>query len=191
MVVDLPTLKAYIRVDTDLHDNLLEILLEGAEDYALSYIKASRATGRDVVESISPESGILWPSTCPIVAVTQVRDMDSDGAGTPAIIDSTLYDYNETSIWMTDGTFFEYGLKKWEVTLTGGMNTTCGTVTNSKNAPAAFKQAVMSLVAREYNNLGATLEQEEMESRVEWQPMNVGNDIHLMLDRIDYTRAVM
>ena len=152
-IVTLSEAKQFIRVNADAINDVLQAIIDGAEDYVANVCSTpfTAATFVDVYEG-GCES--IWLTQCPVCSIVGVKDMYNiyDLAST----DYTLY---RNRLIYTGGTtqnlWWQAGGDRWQVEYIAGYNN--GNVEvpeGSIAAPAGLKLAILEVIHRYYEARG-------------------------------------
>ena len=137
-IIDITTVKQFGRIDTSLHDDLLQKIIDSVISFTERYcdIKLSSASYE---ERLHAEGGALFPSNKPITAVEKVEDAwNSDTEVTEDLF------YTNTQIRFNEGYTWAPGEYRWKTFYTAGYT--------DSTAPDGLVDAMLQLCIRCYNN---------------------------------------
>lgn len=136
-VVTLARMKEFLTVDYAVQDDVIEDLIDGAEEYV------ARVCGRELsqqthAEDLDGGGYALWPTHAPVASVSSVVDNESGAA-----VSDTDYVVSGDYIVRDDGDRWDDSpARRWRVTYTGG----------DSSVPEGLKVVVMKLVSRWFQN---------------------------------------
>ena len=137
-LITLALAKSRLRVDGTGDDDLIQLLIDGAEDWIergggipLSY--------QTFTEFHSGGGFRLVPHMRPVRSVTSIYDQEAAAA-----VDSSVYELRGNVIVRIDGGRWPHSPGRWKITYEAGYI--------AADVPVNIKLAILSLVSRAYNN---------------------------------------
>jgi len=120
-IVSLALAKEFLKISHDKEDNVIQILIDGAEEWVGDFcgVKLEDGALPTITENISGGLHNLRPNWHPIVTVASVTNRDlTDGD-----VSSTLWRYNKHRIWFINGGMWSPGTDLFTVVYTAGYTT--------------------------------------------------------------------
>ena len=172
-VLTLAQIKAHLRVEGTDEDTYLTALAGGVEDWAARYLGVAWSSAART-EDLDGGGVGLWPSYCPVSAVTSVTDNET------AIAESTdNYAVWNDQVLRDDRSRWGDGRARYRVVYTGGYSA----------VPDGIVVALLQLVSRAYDNRGGKAGEAAAGWSGNWQEL-LGGDIAVMLSPYKHGRRV-
>ncbi len=145
--ITLTEVKAHLRLDTDVEDDLLRGLIAASTNMVEEYLGKTliKKTWRLVVNSLSDEQQQIELPRCPLIEVLSVNRLHPNGTSYP-IRRYSIDPYNLRPILLC------YSTQSVEVIYEAGF----GLV--PKHVPAAIRQALIMMVVHFYENRSGVME---------------------------------
>jgi hypothetical protein len=169
-IVTLANAKEFVRISHTAEDTTLAIVLDAAEEWVMDYCGTTFGATRSQYEELDgtgEES--LWPSILPLASVTEIEDLWNSNS----LIAADLYTSNSHRIELKDGARWDYGVRRYAVTYTGGYI--------ASTIPSIIQLAVLQLFARWYKNRATQSSDNSGGTSANWVDI-AGSDITNMLD---------
>jgi len=176
--VSTATAKSYLQIDHSAEDEIIAIILAGAQEYVAGYCGTRFYTtgAAEVTEVLDGANAPqLWPSYCPVTSVISVQDAQNENTEYDFWFDQTrIYRNSNYNVW-------NFGKLRWRVRYIGGYL--------ESEAPADIKLAVLDLAFRAYYSRGGKSQQSAKGYGYSWQDL-AGSDILKRLDPYLFRRLV-
>lgn len=137
-IIDVSDVKQFGRIDTDVHDVLLQKIVDAVISFTESYC-AIKLSSAEYTEKLNGGGGALFPDNKPVTALDKVEDLWNSNEE----ITDDLFHTN-TQIRFTEGGMWPAGEYRWNATYTAGYT--------DSTAPNGLVDAMLQMCIRCYNN---------------------------------------
>ena len=144
----LATAKQYLQISHAEEDDVLQIMLDGAESWVADQAGICLCSDdtAQITETLDGGNLFLWPKYCPINSIVQIVDK-GDG---DKVVSASEYSFKPTYIYRWDDDAadvsqqpWDEGFQRYQVMYTAGYD--------ADTMPAAIKRAVLHYVYQDYH----------------------------------------
>jgi uncharacterized phiE125 gp8 family phage protein len=162
-LVDLVTAKLFCQISHGQEDDVLQVLIDAAEEYVQEETGLYLHDGDGTVTELLDGGGVeLWPTKRPINSISSIQDAESEYA--------EVTDWKNTRIRIlhaSGGVKWANGIQRWRVAYDAGYG--------PEGAPAGIKHAVLDLVYRAYKSRGGKGHQSAAGHGYDWQGLDISD----------------